>query len=180
MTDKSAKDVAARQDPLRERYKHAAEDAVIVDRARTVFDATQDPWHGTVVPGSKDYGVEWAFGIHEAVGGDHDAPNPGDMLCAALAACLDSTIRIIAERLGVPLEHLEIDVAATVDVRGTLMVEREVPVGFSGIRCNVDLKAAEGTDPGVVQKLIGASERCCVNFQTLCSNVNIETTYGPA
>lgn len=76
----------------------------------------------------------WSFGIHRAVGGYHDAPNPGDILCAALASCLDSTIRIIADRLGITLTSLEVDVTAEVDVRGTLVVNRDIPVGFQAMR----------------------------------------------
>lgn len=41
-------------------------------------------------------GVRVPVGVHRAVGGLHDAPTPGDLLCAALAACQDSTFRMIA------------------------------------------------------------------------------------
>lgn len=40
----------------------------------------------------------------EAIGGDHDAPSAGDMLCSALAACMDSMIRMVADHLGVTLK----------------------------------------------------------------------------
>src|SRR5215510_8891276 len=122
MTDRIVSEVRERQDPLRERYKVAPEEAWIVDRARTGRGLDTDPFHGYTVPGSKDYGVEWPFGIHEAVGGYHDMPNPGDILCAALATCMDATIRMIADRLGVVLTSLEVLVEADVDVRGTLVV----------------------------------------------------------
>jgi hypothetical protein len=39
-----------------------------------------------------------AFGTHTAVGGESDYPVPGELLCAAVASCLDSTIRTIANR----------------------------------------------------------------------------------
>ena len=176
MTEKNVMAVHARQDPLRERYKDAPEEAVITDRARTTGGVDTDPFHGHVVVGSEDHGVVLPFGIHPAVGGYGDAPNPGDMLCAALAACLDSTIRIIAARLGVTLTALEVDVKAHVDVRGTLLVDRNVPVGFQTIRCQVNVQAAEGTDPSLLKKLVAASEHSCVNLQTLRSRVSIETS----
>ena len=88
--------VKQRQDPLRARYRSVAADAQITDSARTVADVAADPFHGTVVPGD-GHGNRWRFGIHRAVGGYHDLPNPGDVLCAALASCLDFTIRIIAD-----------------------------------------------------------------------------------
>src|SRR3974377_2504441 len=87
-----------RQDPLRERYRIAANEAYIVDSAKTVRDGSEDPFHSTVAPGD-GYGALWRVGIHRAVGGFHDLPNPGDILCAALASCLLYTFRIIADRL---------------------------------------------------------------------------------
>lgn len=141
MAEKVGVDVRGRQDPLRERYKTAPGEAWITDRARAEWVADDDPFHGRIVLGSQDYGAVWPFGIHRAVGGFHDGPNPGDLLCAALAACLDSTIRIIAGRLGVRLTALEIDVTGDVDVRGTLAVDRSVPVGFRKMRCGVRLEA---------------------------------------
>jgi uncharacterized OsmC-like protein len=76
--------------------------------------AAHDPFHGSVTVGDSLTRPE--FGIHRAVGGDHDLPNPGDMLCAAPAACLDSTVRMIAARLGMGLRRLEVDVRAIADV----------------------------------------------------------------
>lgn len=178
MTEQDATRVRGRQDPLRERYKVAPEKAAITDRARTTGGTGTDPFHGFVVAGDEDFGVNWPFGIHRAVGGCHDAPNPGDMLCGALAACLDSTIRMIAERLGVTLNVLEVEVTADVDVRGTLLVETTVPVGFQSMRCHVHLQAAEDTDPKVVQKLLSAAEHSCVVLQTLRSGIPVETRFS--
>lgn len=110
------------------------------------------------------------------MGGDHDLPNPGDLLSAALAACLDSTIRIIADRNGVVLDHLVVDVRSEVDVRGTHMVDTSVPVGFQGITCDICARAADGTDPALVRKIVVAAERSCVNLQTLRNGVTVETT----
>jgi len=169
-------DVRSRQDPLRKHYREAPEDARITDRAVTTGGTGMDPFHGKVVPGTEDYGVVWPFGIHRAIGGYHDLPNPGDMLSAALASCLDSTIRVIAGRMGVSLTSLSVEVEADVDVRGCLLVVREVPVGFQEMRCHVAIKAANGTDPQLVQMLLAASENCCVNFQTLRSGVRIKTS----
>ncbi len=176
MTEKYAPNVRERQEPLRARYKEAPEEAWIIDRAKTTRGVETDPFHGFIQPGSQDYGIQWPFGIHHAVGGYHDGPNPGDLLCAALAACLDSTIRIIADRMDLTLTELEVDVTAEVDVRGTLVVDRSVPVGFQGMRCQVNLQTAEGTDPRLVEKLIAAAEYSCLNLQTLRAGVPVETS----
>jgi len=168
--------VRERQDPLRQRYKESHAPAWITDRGRARNGVRGDPFHGQAVPGSQEYGVVWPFGIHSAVGGYHDGPNPGDLLCTALAICLDSTLRIIAERLGVSLLDLEVDVTGDIDVRGTLQVDRTVPVGFQRIRCAVSLQPAPGTDADLVRRLFTAAEQCCVNLQTLRAGVPVETS----
>ncbi|MEJ2288628.1 MAG: OsmC family protein [Deinococcales bacterium] len=171
-------DVAARQDPLRERYRASPDEALITDRARTTEGELGDPVHVWCVPGSQDYGVQWPLGIHEAVGGLHDMPNPGDLLCAALATCLDSVVRMIANRHGVELRSLEVDVQGEVDVRGTLWVSRSVPVGFQRMRCSIRLEPAPGTDPALVERLMTAAEYSCVNLQTLRHGVDVETSHA--
>ncbi len=176
MTNEIITNVRDRQEPLRESYREKPQEAAITDGAITSGGDVSDPFHGTVHPGDHDYGVAWQFGIHRAVGGYHDAPNPGDMLCAALAACLDSTLRIIANRMGVSLTSLEVEVLSDADVRGTLIVDRKVPVGFQRMRCSVNIQAADDTDPRLVEKLMAASEHSCINLQTLRSGVFIETS----
>jgi len=179
MNPSNGNDVRTRQDPLRARYREAAQEARIVDRGRTSGGVETDPFHGRVAAGSQDYGIVWPFGVHAAVGGYHDGPNPGDLLCAALAACFDSTLRIIADRLQVKLTSLEVDVTGEVDVRGTLAVDRQVPVGFQKMHCRVDFQAAPGTDPRTLEKLLAAAEHSCVVLQTLRSGVAVDTRANP-
>jgi uncharacterized OsmC-like protein len=115
------------------------------------------------------------FGIHRAVGGFHDYPNPGDLLSAALASCFDSTLRMIAEHLGVRLESLEVKVDAECDVRGCLMVERTVPVGFQRMLCNVRLQPKDDIGEETLKMLLAAAEHSCVVMQTLRNGVAVQT-----
>jgi len=168
--------VLERQAPLRAQYKEAPETAWITDCAKTTGDNLADPYHGKLLPG-EGHNVKWGFGVHQAVGGLHDAPVPGDILCAALAACQESAIRMVANILDIDLTSLDVEVTADIDVRGTMAVEREVPVGFQSMRCQVNLKTAEGTDPKLVKKLVKGAEHCCVVLQTLRSGVAVETEF---
>ncbi|MFP4538405.1 MAG: OsmC family protein [Dichotomicrobium sp.] len=172
MHEKANDMVSRRQEPLRRRYRERPSEAGIVDHARTASIGS-DPFHGTVVIGDDQLAL--GFGIHRAVGGDHDASNPGDILCAALAACLDSTLRMTAARMGVALEALEVQVRAIADVRGCLLVDRDVPAGFQRIDIEVGIKAAEGVDPAQISMLTSAAERCCVVLQTLRSDLPVGT-----
>lgn len=179
MGQRSASIVKQRQDPLRERYRSAANEALITDFARTIDDGAADPFHGVVVPG-EGYGTQWHFGIHRAVGGDHDLPNPGDMLCAALASCLDATIRMVADRLQIRIEALEVAVSAEVDVRGALLVDRSAQVGFQHMQCRLRLRPAGDPDSAKLQMLLAAAEHSCVVLQTLRTGVPVETrVVGP-
>ena len=84
---------------------------------------------------------------------------------------------MIANLLGVELELLEVTVTADVDVRGTMMVERTVPVGFQAMRCNVQLRVKDGTDPRLVDKLKAAAEQSCVVLQTLRAPPRVEMRF---
>lgn len=173
--DRSAM-VKARQDPLCLRYRKTPGEAWIIDRAKA-SSLGSDPFHGAVVAGDGQ-ASPLNFGIHRAVGGDHDLPNPGDLLCASLAACLDATLRMIAGRSSLALELLEVSVSAFADVRGCLMVDRNTPVGFQRIEADIQIKAADGSDPAKVEALVSAAERSCIVLQTLRSNLTIETRFG--
>ena len=170
--------VTPRQEPLRMRYREKPEQAQIADHARAA-NIDRDPFHGAVVAGDGEVLLD--FGIHRAIGGDHDLQNPGDMLCAALAACLDSTLRMIAVRMGIALKTLAVEVRAFADVRGCLVVDRQVPVGFQRIDVDVLIEAEGNTDPAQISRLTSAAERCCVVLQTLRSDIAVDTRFrGPA
>ena len=164
------------QTPLRAQYKSSPEAALVTDHARTTGADPRDPYHATVEPMTGS-GVTVPVGVHRAVGGPHDAPTPGDILCAALASCQDSAVRMVANMLGVELEFLEVEVTADADVRGAMAMDRQVPVGFQAMRCDVRLRAKEGTSPEVLEKLRVAAERCCVVQQTLRNPPAVQTTF---
>jgi uncharacterized OsmC-like protein len=168
--------VYAAQKPLKALYKTSPDRAVVTDHARTCGDQSMDPFRSKVEP-MDGCGVVVPIGTHAAVGGPHDAPTPGDMLCAALAACQDSAVRMVANLLGVELTHLQVKVTATADVRGAMAMDPRVPVGFQAITCDINYSAKEGTDPELLQKLHVAAERCCVVQQTLRAPPTVKTTF---
>ena len=166
--------VQERQRPLRARYKTDPAAAWVTDHARTRSADPRDPFHFIVEPGD---GVQLPVGVHRAVGGPYDAPCPGDILCAALAACQESSIRMVANLLGVELAALTVEVAAEVDVRGALGMDPLVPVGFQTLRCDVHLKAQEGTPAELLARLRAGAERCCVVLQTLRQPPPVQVTF---
>ena len=154
------------QASLRAQYAETPALAMVTDEARTGGIDPSDPFHSLVEP-MRGSGVHVPCGVHRAVGGPYDAPCPGDLLCAALAACQDSSIRMVANLMGIELIALAVQVQATVDVRGALGIDMDVPVGFQSVTCNIHLEAKEGTPPEMLQHLRMAAQRCCVVGQTL-------------
>jgi uncharacterized OsmC-like protein len=157
--------IAKRQTALAINYQQNPKLAWITDMACTGGqpENIKDPLHSLVTAAGENI----AIGVHKAVGGDSDAIVPGELLSAALASCLDSTIRIIAERLSIQLEHLAVIVSAEIDVRGTLKLNPNVPVEFQKLHISVDLKADPTTKPSMLTALLQAAENSCVVLQTL-------------
>lgn len=164
-----------RHRPLMRLYSQEPAAAVIVDGARTTDGnpGDHDPVHGELLIGTSQP-LRAPLSVHSAVGGDHDGPNPGDYLAAALVGCFDSTLRITADRLGIAFDSLQVSVKAELDVRGTLCVDREVPVGFRRMTLIVDARPAAGTSPESLQMAIRAAEHSCVVLQTLRHGVRVE------
>jgi uncharacterized OsmC-like protein len=162
------------QGALRKRYRaDAPEEALVTDTATSVAKAGDSPMWGSVQIGAPGFGVTVPVGVHRAVGGRHDLPVPGDILCAALVACLDTTIRIISNNLKIPLESLEVDVQADCDVRGTLLVDPSVRVGFNTMRVSVKAEPGPGVSPKQVEDLVQLAEQCCIVLQTLKNGVDV-------
>lgn len=155
-----------RQVPLCENYKVNPADAIVIDAARTMSTSVNEPLQSSVAFCDK-HAIKMPVGVHTAVGGDSDNPTPGDILCGAIAACLDSTIRIISNRLGLKLKELEVEVRGEVDVRGTLRVDPNCPVGFQRFDVNVAITPARWIPGKMLDKLLNAAEYSCVVIQTV-------------
>ena len=176
-TENRPANVGERQAPLRVGYRREPERALATDRGRTLGMAPSDPFHLRAEIGEEYDGAELEVGVHRGVGGLHDAPNPGEILCTALAACQDQVLRMVANLCGVELLNVRTEVADDVDLRGTLMVDPDVQVGFRSIRCEAELTPAPGSDPRQVERMIEIAERCCVVLATLRNGVPVETEF---
>ena len=160
--------VRDRQMPLRARYQHAPEAAQVFDHARTCDEQipAHHPLHGHVVCG-EGIPLDIPVSVHHAVGGESDFPCPGELLAAALASCLDTAIRLVANIKGIELTHLKVHVSLGADVRGALMTGDNVPVGFQSGHMKVDIQATDDLPEAHLSALVAAAERSCVILQTL-------------
>jgi uncharacterized OsmC-like protein len=154
----NAEELRALQAPIKERYRADAEAAVITLRA--------DGRLGEGVSCSVETGRAMVkAGLHPAAGGNGMSACSGDMLLQALVACAGVTLSAVATALGIEIRGGEVRAEGDLDVRGTLGIAKDAPVGLREIR----LKFLLDTDAGREQldKLLQLTERYCVVYQTL-------------
>jgi uncharacterized OsmC-like protein len=114
-------------------------------------------------------------GLHPATGGDGLQACSGDMLLQALVACAGVTLRSVATSMELVVTG-RVRAEGDLDFRGTLGVDREVPVGFRAIRLLFDLETDASAEQ--VATLLRLTERYCVVYQTLAGGVRLSA--GPA
>jgi uncharacterized OsmC-like protein len=169
-------DLRQLQAPIKERYRTEPAAALVVTEACSVPSDLDDPRHCAVAPAEfPDLIIRG--GLHPAAGGAGDTPCSGDILAAALAICEESTLRSVAANMGVELESVEVDVKIHWDFRGTMGIDREVPVGATGIDMRSQVKVKEGVDPERAKRLLASAERYCSTLQTLRNGVEVKTDF---
>lgn len=157
------------QAPLKERYRVDAEAAVITLRAE-----------GRVGEGVSCHVATGRAlveaGLHTAAGGTGAQVCSGDMLLEALVACAGVTLGAVATALGVVLRDARVAAEGELDMRGTLGVAKDAPVGFRTIRLHFTLD----TDANEAQldTLLRLTERYCVVLQTLAHPPALSATRG--
>lgn len=155
------------QAPLKEKYSHEPESAVITLKANGKI--------GEGVSCRIETGRTLAqAGLHPATGGDGTLVCSGDMLLEALVACAGVTLSAVATSIGIVLNSGSITAEGDLDFRGTLGVSKEVPVGFKAIRLNFKLDCNETEEK--IQTLLRLTERYCVVYQTLINATNVKAT----
>ena len=112
-------------------------------------------------------------GLHPATGGDGSAVCSGDMLLQALVACAGVTLRSVATSLEIPVSGT-LRAEGDLDFRGTLGVDKEVPVGFTAIRLFLDVDVPEESR----DKLLELTLRYCVVWQTLRNAATMSASYA--
>ena len=76
-------------------------------------------------------------------------------------------MRAAAAVLGIPLRSVNVRAEGDVDLRGTLGVAADVPVGFKEIRLSFDVDA--DVNAAQLDQLAELTDKYCVVFQTIQS-----------
>src|SRR5438067_11738843 len=153
-------DIRSLQKPLKEQYRNDPNASRIMIRAKG--GQTDAPVSCSVDIGRAIYQAE----AHQGVGGAGIGACSGDLLLGALAACAQITCQMVAAAMGIPTERIEVTVEGALDLRGTLGISKDVPVGFESVHLHFDVAAPTAT-PEQLLALRQKTEQYCVVMQTL-------------
>ena len=96
---------------------------------------------------------------------------------SALAACAQITCQMVATAMGVPTKRIEVTVEGDLDLRGTLGIAKDAPVGFEQIRMRFAIDAPDATGQQL-SALREKTEQYCVVMQTLTRPPSIGTEWS--
>ena len=167
---KVAMDLRSLQKPLKEQYRNDPNASQITLRAKG--GQTDVPVTCSVDIGRAVYHAE----AHKGVGGTGAGACSGDLLLGALAACAQITCQMVAAAMGVPTERIEVTVEGDLDLRGTLGISKDVPVGFESVHLHFDVAASKAT-PEQLRGLQEKTEQYCVVMQTLMRPPRLQTEW---
>jgi len=165
----NAAELKSLQAPIKDQYRNDPEAAMITLRAEGKIG-------GGVTCNVATGKALVEAGLHPATGGNGLSACSGDMLLESLVACAGVTLRAVATALEIPLRDATIRAEGDLDIRGTLGVSKEVPVGFQKIRLRVDLDT-DATEEQIAT-LLKLTERYCVVYQTLAHPPKIDITHS--
>ena len=170
----NAEELQTLQSPLKARYRQDPTAAQITLHAQGSIGSANVTCQLKGAKGMID------AGLHPATGGDGLAACSGDMLLEAIVACAGVTLGAVAAALDVSVRSGTVTAEGDLDFRGTLAVDKEVPVGFKEIRLHFDLDTNASGEQ--LETLLKLSERYCVIYQTLVHsprlNVSHQTNTG--
>jgi uncharacterized OsmC-like protein len=165
-----AMDLRLLQKPLKEQYRNDPNASQITLRAKG--GQGDVPVTCSVDLGRAIYNAE----AHKGVGGAGAGACSGDLLLGALAACAQITCQMVAAAMGIPTQRIEVTVEGDLDLRGTLGISKDVPVGFGGVRLHFNVAAPKAT-PEQMSALREKTEQYCVVMQTLMRPPKLQTEW---
>jgi uncharacterized OsmC-like protein len=164
-------DLRTLQKPLKEQYRNDPTASKITLRA--AGKQSDAPISCSVDIGRAVYRAQ----AHKGVGGEGTSACSGDLLLGALAACAQVTCQMVASAMGIPTEQIQVEVEGDLDLRGTLGIAKDVPVGFESIKLHFNIAAPRATSEQLAA-LRQKTEQFCVVMQTLIQPPKIETSWA--
>lgn len=105
------------------------------------------------------------------LGGNDTAPNPVELLLAALGGCQEIVYRAFAAVLGIDIERIEIHAKGHLDLHGFLGINQEVPPGFSDISFTTRIVSSASEE--AISQLASLVEQHCPVQDTLARPIPV-------
>ena len=164
----NAQELRALQAPIKAQFREQPETARQTLQARALFDGAGSDVACRV---ETKLGIANA-GLHPATGGDGTWVCSAEALLEALVGCAGVALKAVATTMELPISGGSIVAEGDLDFRGTLGVDKSVPIGFTAIRLRFDIQG--DVTPEQKATLIRLTERYCVVLQTLRNAPTIE------
>lgn len=102
----------------------------------------------------RDGDATMTIDLSEEYGGGGTTSSAGFHVRAALGACLAQGYHVWAAVLGVPINHLSIELQADFDMRGNLGIDKDIPRSYTAIRyvVNIDSPAPRAKVEELIDK----------------------------
>lgn len=106
---------------------------------------------------------EFTFRVDEpeALGGTDTGPNPVEYILGAYAGCLNVVGHMVAEEMGISLDHIKIDVEGMLNPAGFMGQDPSVRSGFHQINVSFDVKS-DADEETLERWLEAVNSRCPV------------------
>lgn len=158
----------SKQKPLKEKYLSDPSSAKLPMKAKAQIEG---PGISCKV---ESFLGEIPAGLHPGTGGDGTEACSAKMMLESLVGCAGVTLRAVATAMEIGIEKSSsIEAIGHLDFRGTLGLDRSIPVGFEKIELIFDLKT--DCDDEKTEKMIELTERYCVVYQTIKTTPILET-----
>jgi uncharacterized OsmC-like protein len=110
-------------------------------------------------------GVEYEAGLSVPAGGENGLASPSAVFLSSICSCAGVTLSAVAENMGINLRSAKAVVNASLDLRGTMGIAENVPVGFQNIELVFEVDS--DADDKQLKVLLEMSKKYSVNLQTL-------------
>ena len=155
----NSEQLRSRQAPLKQHYRNVPAAAQVTARAEGTLEmdgiaCSIRTWKGAT-----------EAGLHEGGGGNGEQACAADIMLQALVGCAGVTFASVATAMSVPIRGGRVLAEATWDARGTLGVDRTVPVGMTDLKLTFEIDS--DAEPAKLARVVELAERYCVVAQTL-------------
>ncbi len=108
------------------------------------------------------------------LGGQNTAPNPVEIVLAALGCCQEIMYAAYASMLGIELNSVRVNIRGELDLNGLFALDEDTPAGFLEINYETDLDSPASDEE--LAKLAELVETHCPVYDTLARPISVKGT----